>query len=245
MKKTILHISQDYPDSIKKEKTPAIYNLVTSSHQFKHLVLSLNRSSVPQKNKIIIKDNLIEIKYFRPPFGLFINLALLKLSRDIEKILRSANIHFDVIHAHKLTIEGVVANYLSRKFNKPYVSTVRGLSDLYILRYKPFSKFVYANILANSSKLFFLAPWCEQTIKEKFLNIVIDKKSILLPNIVFGSEVASQKNMIISNRFITSARFNAVNYKSKNLLRTIRAFEKASKNLNEIYLDIFLTGENR
>ena len=89
--KTILHISADYP-------APAIYNLVESSHRFNHLILSFNRLKVPQNNKILIKDNLIEIKYFRLPFGLFINLSLLKLAKDIEKTLRTDNIHFDIIH---------------------------------------------------------------------------------------------------------------------------------------------------
>ena len=200
---------------------------------------------MPKKNLFLIKDNLIEIKYFRLPFGILINLSLLMLARDIEKTLRSGNIHFDLIHAHKLTIEGVIANYLSRKFNKPYVATIRGLTDLAIIRFKPFSKFLYNNILAKSSKLFFLAPWCEQTIKEKFSNIDIAKKSILLPNIVSRSEINSQENIIISNRFITSARCNAPNYKNKNLLKTIKAFDLASNNLAEIHLDIFLSGGGR
>lgn len=243
-KNTILHISGDYPDSIRKDnKTHAVYNLITSSHQFNHLIVSLNRSSVLKRNLFLKKDNLIEIEYFRLPFGILINSSLLILARKIEKKLRADNIHFDVIHAHKLTIEGVIANYLSRKFNKPYVTTIRGLTDLAIMRFKPFSGFVYKNILANSSKLFFLAPWSENTIKNKFTNIAIDKKSILLPNIVSRSEVASQKKRIISNRFITSARLNAPNYKNKNLLRTIKAFDIASKNLNDIHLDIYLSGE--
>ena len=244
--KIILHISQDYPDSFRKEnKTSAIYNLVTSSPRFNHLILSFNRLSVPQNTKILIKDDLVEIRYFRLPFGLFINLSLLKLARDIEKTLRKNHIHFDIIHAHKLTIEGVVANYLAKKFNKPFVTTIRGMTDLSIIRYKPFSKYVYGNILNKSSKLFFLAPWCEQTIKEKFLNIDIDKKSMLLPNIVFKSENTSQEKRMISNRFITSARFNAANYKNKNLLKTIKAFDMASKKLGDIHLDIFLSGQGR
>ena len=243
--KTILHISQDYPDSFRKEnKTAAIYNLVASSYRFNHLIISLNRLSAPQSTKILIKDNLIEIRYFRLPFGLFINVSLLKLAKDIEKTLRKNNIHFDIIHSHKLTIEGVVANYLAKKFNKPFVTTIRGMTDLSIIRYKPFSKHVYGNILNKSSKLFFLAPWCEQTIKEKFFNIVIDKKSMLLPNIVFRSKIALQEKKMISNRFITSARFNAVNYKNKNLLRIIKAFDIASMDLDNVYLDIYLTGKN-
>ena len=48
---------------------------------------------------------------------------------------------------------------------------------------------------------------------------------------------------IISNRFITSARFNAPNYRNKNLHKTIKAFDIASKKLGEIYLDIFLSGQ--
>ena len=118
------------------------------------------------------------------------------------------------------------------------------MTDLSIIRYKPFSKHVYGNILNKSSKLFFLAPWCKQTIMNKFTNIAIDNKSRLLPNIVFRNEDAVSKKIIISNRFITGARLNAFNYKNKNLLRTIKAFDIASMDLDNIHLDIYLTGEN-
>lgn len=245
-KRTVLHISGDFPDRIREStKTRAIFNLIQASTGLHHLVFSLNRSGTPGANRITRRGNLFEVSYFGLPYGLFMMQSLARVARDIARTVEQEGIHFDLIHAHKLTIEGVVAELLSQRLQRPFVTTVRGMTDFHIIRYRPQSRSRYRTVVEKSTLLFFLAPWSRRVLQEIFPGQELAGKSSLLPNIVRQPDPALRPQPTMSKRFITSVRLDAHNYRNKNLDQTLKAFARASREMEGVTLEIFALGQGR
>jgi len=241
-KPILLHICNDYPDAIRSSnKTEAVSNLVKHINEFDHVVFSLNRTSRVISNVTIRDGSLYSIKYWGLPWGIGLKFNMERVARAIVKIIEQNGIVFDIVHAHKLTIEGIAGYYISRHFGKPLVCTIRGQTDLMVIHHKPLYKQLFTDILEHSSHLFFLAPWTLNVIGQLF-SVDVKSKSGMLPNIVFYVDPEKRRQAVFSNRFITAVRFGAKNFKSKHLDKTLQAFDMACRSLDDIHLDIAGSG---
>lgn len=109
----VAHISFDYPDGINGQKTQAVKNLVTTQKSTDYVVFSLNRSSIPFRNyKISRSSNLYSLRIFGLPRGILLFFWMYIAYRRINAIIRQEEIRPDLIHAHKLTYEGIIAYLL-------------------------------------------------------------------------------------------------------------------------------------
>lgn len=238
-----IHLTFDHPDLIDGKKTKAVKNLIASQHVHDHIVFSLNRTIF---NLNILKTQREHHGYtlfiFGLPFGMLLFLWLFIAYRRIAKIIKNGNIKPDLIHAHKLTYEGLIAYFLSRKLKVPFVLTIRGDTDLKLLRYKRLYRRFYTHIVLQAKKVIFLAPWAVKPL-ERYLGItLISDKYTLIPNIINMVE-RQQGETIKFKKFITV--FNFVSYKRKNIVRVIKAFDKIFSNYPEYGLDIVGDGPNR
>jgi glycosyltransferase involved in cell wall biosynthesis len=237
-KPIILHICKDYPDAIQSaDKTKAVSNLVENTKDFDHIVFSLNRTSSLAKRFVIRGNPLFAINYWGLPGGIGLKSGMAKTAKRIEEIICQEGLSFDLVHAHKLTMEGIVGYHISRRFQKPMACTIRGQTDFEVIRYKPHYRKFFAEILRHARWLFFLAPWTQKEIGNTFPGIT-EHKSSMLPNIVYYAGSEKRPKPILSNRLITAVRFDAKNFKSKYLGTTIAAFDRACRIIGDIHLDI-------
>ena len=237
-KPIILHICKDYPDAIQSaDKTKAVANLVENAKDFDHIVFSLNRTSSLAKRSVIRENPLFAINYWGLPGGIGLKSSMAKTAGTIEEIIQQERLSFDLVHAHKLTMEGIIGYHISKRFQKPMACTIRGQTDFEVIRYKPHYRKFFAEILKHAQWLFFLAPWTQKEIGKTFPGIT-EHKSSMLPNIVYYAAPEKRREPILSNRLITAVRFDAKNFKSKYLGTTIAAFDRACRKIGDIHLDI-------
>ena len=231
----ILHISADFPDQLNSNSTNAVKNLIDGTKDWDHIIFSLNRVFHKKREVTIKSGKIISINFWGFPFGLFLKWFMLRLAKKILNIIEDNNIRIDVIHAHKLTYEGIVARYLSKKTGIPFILSIRGDTDIKVLSYKLFYRKYYKELIEFSSHLFLLSPWVLDKMK-KIIKFDIDSIGVsLLPNIVSSSE----KKLLYclnSNKFITICDLDE--YKRKNIKKLIKAFNVVIDKYKSIELDI-------
>lgn len=156
----ILHLSADYPDPLAPGKTKAISNLLTLAPEHDHRVYSLNRvtgysgiaaQSFGNANRAIA--------YTAPPKGLFLAQRMAALADWIAADARALGLAPDLIHAHKLSVEGLAGQRLAAAFDVPLVVTSQGNSDLKILRARPDLRNQWRRIWRSAAVVLPLAPW--------------------------------------------------------------------------------------
>lgn len=240
---SVIHITFDHPDGINKGKTKAVKNLVSSENTSKNIVFSLNRTINPfNSSKVFSELHGYTIYNFGLPYGILLISWMFIAYRRIAKIIHKENIKPTLIHAHKLTFEGIIAFFLSRKLKVPFILTIRGNSDLKLLYHKRLYRKLYISIVQKASKVIFLAPWTIKLATKYLGEPNLADKKIVVPNFVaIGNFLKSEHTKI--RRFISV--FNFKSYKSKNIKRVIKAFDSIFDKYPEYGLDIVGSGPNR
>jgi len=239
----ILHISFDFPDIINSTKTKAVYNLVNEQKKYQNIVFSLNRTANPFANFSCLREQHgFTMNIFGLPYAIGLRLWMYFAYTKIYKEILKDNIQFNLIHAHKLTFEGLIANHISKKTSRPYIITVRGGTDLTLLKFLPFIRNLYLKILNNSRKVIYLAPWTKNEILKYFKKNKQIFSSEILPNIIRLNTSKYENNQEVStNKFVTV--FHLDSYKRKNIKRTILAINILHNKYPQIKLDIIGGGK--
>lgn len=238
--KRILHITFDFPDYYNNQKMKALQKLLKALSGQMHYVFSLNRTSNILEEDINLKSDICALKIFGLPYGFFLPFFMKRTAKKISQIIKKKDLNFDIIHGHKLTFEGIICQELSVIFKKPYILSIRGDTDIKVLKFKPYLKSLYNSILKNASRIFFVSPWTKKEMK-KILKKEHFKKSLLLPNIVefSGTPIPNENPM----DFVTVFQFKS--YKRKNIEKIIRAFDQLNKNGIDVGLDIIGYGNKK
>jgi glycosyltransferase involved in cell wall biosynthesis len=231
----ILHITCDYQDDIDRRKTAAINNLVSASTAFTHTVMSLNRTSRPGRSRQVHHEgNIYSLYYFALPWGLGLRFFLRRTARQLKHLLGEHGVHPDLIHCHKLSFEGPIGRVLAREFNIPYMVSVRGDTDLKLIRFKPSYRELYRDTLAASGAAFFIAPWARDGIRTIWPD-AIPSRNELLPNIVELAAPAPS-NPVHSSRLVCVAHLK--DYRRKNIKRLLLAIDACNSAGSNLSLDI-------
>lgn len=232
MKPKILHVSFDYAENNTGVSTVVVGNLVKVTSNFAQTkVISLTRSSNPFKEKLVLMSENMMLQYtvFGLPAGLFLLNNMKRLYNrilDLQELGKINLTDIDIIHSHKLTFEGVIGYLLASKFNKILFVSLRQ-TDFYVLRYRkdliPFTK----NILAYSSRIFFIAPYMKtellKVFGKDFYNNIINKKLIYLPNIIDLTNFYPDNFKSLSN-LLTISWLKKEVVRRKNLFFLLKAF---------------------
>ncbi|MBU2568691.1 MAG: glycosyltransferase family 4 protein [Gammaproteobacteria bacterium] len=208
----ILHIVANYPDGVfRQNTTDAVKNLLEeTSESLDHYVVSISRTLNPLNEYVVRGNNTTSVSYFGLPAAIGQSFLLRRLARRIKRELDDIELGYDIIHGHKLTVEALVAYYLTIKSEKPYVCTVRGLTDDRIMRWRPDRRGLYAKVLKKALVVFLPAPWTERLIKE-YLNPVDEEwhsniSYSVLPNIVNFTRVDNTEPRTYKPKFVTVFR---------------------------------------
>ena len=242
MSKRILHIHQDYPDGRPYPFTRAVSNLIevteSETHEVSHFVLSINRTSNPFKVSVKEFDKGLSIVYWALPIPYIYMPVIFIWSYIFYQFLR--NKEFDLIHGHKLTTEGLIANRLSRFLNIPYLISVRGGSDSHNINRLPCSRKKFREVALNAKHIFFVSPWMKSSYSD-FFNV---KNSSDFPNICeFSGDLLSYKDSLIHKKFISVLSFHQ--YKRKGVIPLITSISSLKDKGINVYLDIYGGGDER
>lgn len=167
--KTILHISADFPDPLVPEKTKAVANLIAKADGFRHIVYSINR--VSWRNDIALfpfAEDRIAVAYGAPPYGIRLGHYLSSVAEAIRSSLEGKRIVPNLIHAHKFSVEGLVAAELSEKTGVPFVASLWGDTDTKIFKAKKGLRARYRKIAEQAALLLPPAPWTRDYFQEAF-----------------------------------------------------------------------------
>jgi len=160
--KRVLHITADHPDAYSARKTEAVRNLIEGTAAFEHRVYSINRRNGLGGITLLNRTgNLSTLVYRAPAYGILLETFLKRLADWIIEDSLTLGLAVDVVHGHKLTIEGLVARRVATVLGCPYVCSVRGNTDQKYLKLKPEKRSAYAQVAENAAMLLPVTPWIE------------------------------------------------------------------------------------
>lgn len=238
----LLHITADHPDSINAAKTKAVSSLLAASPWAEHLVYSLNRVAWPAAVTPFAPSEAGGVfcaRYLGLPFGLGLSHWMANVASDIEAQLRESGVRPGLIHAHKLTFEGIAAERLSERLQLPYVLTVRGHTDHRVIAAKPLLRSRFRRIVRKARQVFFLAPWSHARLEAQ-LGISIPHAR-MLPNIC-ARMAAPDDDARPQSRFVSLFHFR--NHRVKNIERVFLALHRLRGEGAEVTLDVIGAGDD-
>lgn len=239
---SILHITADYPDLNKPVNTLAVKNFIEENPDADHFIVSLNRTALPWRVRITDgggqgDPRVVAIRYLGLPLGLQLATSMYLVARTVHALVKQRGVQFDVIHAHKLTFEGLVAYWLSRRSGKPFVCSLRGEVEEKVLRFKPHYMPLYRRVVARCKRLHYVSAWFRPEMKHRFS--VDAAKERLLPNFVHTEHIVPRQQFR-SNTFVSVMSFSV--YKRKGLDQLLLAFKSVVERVPGASLDLIGRG---
>ncbi len=235
--KTIIHISADFPDPIAPGKTKAVANLLNATAGFRHVVYSLNRTHKPGVFMRRFGDEHTTIAYGAPPYGIGLERFLRPVAAAISRDLVDRAIQPDLVHAHKFSVEGLVASELAAAQDSPFVCSLWGDTDIKIFEFKRGLRQRYRGIAERAQTLLPAAPWTGDYFR-RALGIA-DGKIELLPVMTAADDIRSP---VVSQHPQLISLFHLDSWKRKGLDQLVRAATRATRDIPDLTLDIYGTG---
>lgn len=236
--KTIVHISCDFPDTMVPDKTRAVRNLVDGTTGHRQIVYSLNRvSALSGIEKVEFAPDRIAVAYGAPPKGILLDTMLARVADWIRDDLVARGGSVSLIHAHKFTVEGLIAIRLARALQVPFIANIWGDSDLRIVGARRDLRTKWAAIAREAAALLVYAPWTTDKFDAR---VPLDRsKVVVLPPIIFDERFRPSAP-VGSNHFVTV--FNLDSYRRKNFAALVGAIMTLSRRRPDIGLDVFGAG---
>jgi glycosyltransferase involved in cell wall biosynthesis len=182
----IVHLAVDYNTPYRAPTTHAIEWFIDRLDDFDNVVVALRRSArlriAPVKESAGRNGRLFDMPYFGLPFGLDLHRSMRKSARQIIALLEKQDIKPDLVHAHKLTFEGLAGWYVARHFDVPLFVSLRGEVETKVFRYKPSLGNLLGKIAAYATRLYFVSAWFEAEFARRAPGHTAKQKR--LPNIV-------------------------------------------------------------
>lgn len=236
---TIVHITADFPDAYGPRKTPAVSRLLSLVPDHRHIIYSINRVNGFGGATIVdVTSDVITIVYRAPPYGLMLEPFLRPVTRCILEDIRARRLSVDVIHAHKLTVDGVVADEIATQLGAPLICSFWGNTDQKFIEAKPLMRRAYSEICQRSRYLLPATPWSEQYLTRRLP--LASGKTRLLP---IACELKPPLTSAPAGPRVATM-FNLDAFEGKNLARLIEAIEMLRLRGKDVTLDIFGGGSD-
>lgn len=232
----IIHISYDVRKRKDHEVTSAVTNLIDAgSKNFPPFTIDLARTLDPLSEFIkLISNNHLIIDVFGLPYGLSLYWTQKHAYKIIKDYLINQNIdlkQFKIIHAHKLTFEGLIGYELAKELKLPFIVTLRQ-TDIIVLKKKPGALKKYKAIIESCSRFIVLIPSILIELKnilgENYYNVHIAPKTSLIPNIIELNKVNNDSN--IEPKYLLSIlRMTKESIQRKNLKGLLKGFRELTR----------------
>lgn len=237
---TILHISADFPDPIAPGKTKAVANLIAETPGFRHVVYSLNRRMTRGISMTRFDNDHTAIAYGAPPYGIGLKHFLRPVAATIEQDIRERGLRPDLIHAHKFSVEGLIAADVAKARDIPFICSLWGDTDIRIFNVKRGLRSTYHSIAASAERLLPAAPWTGTYFRDalqlpdhkfKVLPVMTAADATLSPSITGGSKLVSL--------------FHLDSWRRKGFEQLVRATVAAQADIEGLTIDVYGTGAAR
>ena len=237
----ILHITCDFPDALVPGKTQAIKRLIDGTPEHRHIVYSLNRVDGLSGAEIVgFGKDRFAVAYRAPPKGIFLKTYLNHVAELILVDFKRHDLKADIIHAHKLTIDGIVANKIAKHLDLPILFSIQGDTDAKVVSARPDLASEFDKHVEVAELLLPFAPWAREWVTARFPAAA--GKSVLLP-VMSADDSLSACPIIGAPRLVTI--FHLESWRRKNLPILAKAIRLLSRNLPNIRLDIYGGGSPR
>lgn len=236
--KTVVHISADFPDALVPGKTRAVENLVNATEGFRHVVYSLNRvNGWSDIATVPFGEDRLAIAYPAPPFGIGLERFLSPVAELISRDLERRGISPGLIHAHKFSVEGLIASEVAREVQVPFVASLWGDTDIKIVEAKRNMRERYKAVARQAALLLPPAPWTQRYFR-KALNLP-DRHFHPLPVMTAGDAVL--KPVLTHPPRLVSV-FALDSWKRKGLDILVKAVARVAVKRPDVVLDIYGRG---
>lgn len=241
-RRRVLHLAVDYPDAFDRSKTVAVRNFVKANEAVDHVVVALTRTPDPRRCDLVRGDGagdsaVHSMRYWGLPFGMLHFLSLGILAVRIARLLARERIAVDLIHAHKLTFEGISGYLLSLWLKVPLACSVRAEVESKVLRYLPHYRPLFRRVIARSRRLYYVSLWFRPRIEALFSEAA--ERGRPLPNFCPGTRDPDGRQPD-PDRFVTILHLDI--FAKKGLDRLLPAFARFAGDRPEVSLDIIGRG---
>jgi glycosyltransferase involved in cell wall biosynthesis len=234
-RKTIVHITGDFPDPLVGAKTRSVKNLIENTPEHRHVVYSLNR--VSRGNGVAtlpFGEDRLAVAYGAPPYGIFHASFLDRLADWIASDLKARGLEPDCFHVHKFAIEGLIAVRLKQAFGKPFIVNIWGDSDLKIVKVRRDLEPRWKQVLAEADAIVPCAPWATDKFEALF-GIDRGKCQVLAPIVMHET---FQPSPVVEEPHLVTL-FNLDSHKRKNFAALVTAVKQVSKRLPNVRLSVY------
>jgi len=238
----ILHLTGDYPDPVRKPTTQAVKQTISHLKNFEHVVISMDRKSNPFKRYWVDCGKIDNAHVFAYgqwglKFGIGLFLSFFIVAFSIHRKMKRLGFKPDMIHAHRMTFDGIAAYLLSKWWKVPYVLSVRAEVESKVFRFKPLYRPLMRKIAEHSGAIYYVSLFYRSKVES--VTGADPAKGRPFPNIVTNAkpEIAPQA----ATRGFVSI-FNFAIYQKKGLLGLLPAFVEAAKQYPDMTLDLIGQG---
>lgn len=208
-----------------------------------HSVIAFNAvakgAKIDDKYKAIMDNKVIHRECFNKPDRYLFHLKQWKIQRCIEQNLHIMD--FDIVHSHTLFNGGWATYQLHKKYNIPYVVTVRN-TDVNVFLKIPLFKIIARIIIDNAAGVVFLS----EAYKAKFLKICykecdwnsILRKCDVIPNGLepfWLNNIAEAKQTV--HKPLELLCVGKID-KNKNIITTVQVVEKLNAENQDTHLTV-------
>jgi len=235
---TILHLAVDYNTPQRPRTTTAIEWMVDELTDYDNVVIAYRRR--PRLTRLGVTEcaapggRLFDFPYFGLPLGLGLKHAMRAAARRTIALLDREGIRPDLVHAHKLTFEGIAGWYIARHFRVPLFVSVRGEVETKVVRNKPELRPFLRRLCRDAEKIYFVSAWFRDEFRRHIPGL--DQKQRLLPNIVRNIAPTIPRSDPEGNRFVSI--FNLDTWKRKGLIWLLDGFARAVARDATLHLDL-------
>lgn len=238
--KTIIHISADFPDPIVPGKTKAVANLLAATPGFRHIVYSINRTHRPGVTLTRFDDDHTAIAYGAPPYGIGLERFLRPVAAAIINDLNQRGLRADLIHAHKFSVEGLIATEVATAHQCPFICSLWGDTDIKIFEFKRGLRPRYRAVASAAQVLLPAAPWTGDYFRNA---LQIPAGKVMLLPVMTAADAMLAPTVSGSPKLVSV--FHLDSWKRKGFEQLVQASLLAAREINGLTIDVYGTGKKQ
>jgi glycosyltransferase involved in cell wall biosynthesis len=236
--KTVVHISADFPDPLVPGKTRAVENLLAAAAGFRHVVYSLNRVSWKSEIALLaFGEDRTAVAYGAPPYGVMLERFLIPVAERIARDMQTRNIVPSLIHAHKFSVEGLVAAHVAELLDVPFIASLWGDTDIKIVETKSGMRQRYRRLARQALRLLPAAPWTQAYFREA---LTLDNRHFQLLPVMTAGDTIFKPVLTHPPRLVSVFALDAWQRKGLDVL--LKAIVEVAHARPDIVLDIYGRG---
>ena len=240
----ILHCISAYPDPIAPETSASSLLLELAAAQapdLVHKVYSFKRSGPIGGQAVVAFDDPAgqghrAIAYSAPPKGLLFQHYLDKLADWIIEDATARGLVPDAVHAHKVSLDGLVGQKVAAHFGVPLIVTVQANSDQSIIKAKPNLRARHKALWHDAKAAFVFAP----NANDAMVDLLGARTGgvTLLPCPTRADTISAPYMRAEGEAPVIRTAFNIGFWKNKNVETLIKAVAQAASHVPDISLEI-------